>query len=100
MPQLVVAEEIPDACLEAVVRIARGDLEQVFVHRTYVVVDGLVVVVEQNKNVGTAGTGIVEPFVGEPSGHGPVTYEGDGLALESLQSCRLCESERSRDGCR
>ena len=94
VPEAVVAEEIPHPGFEAVVRTARGDFEQVFVHRAYVVVNRLVVVVEQYEQVGPACSGVVQALEGQSTRHRPVPDQRYGLAVQVLDLGGLRESQR------
>ena len=96
IPEFPLAQKVPYSVLEPVVRTAGGDFEQVFVHCSDIVVDGLVVVVEYGEQIGAARSGIVQPFESQASCHCSVSNDGNRLPAESLHPCGFRESQ----GCR
>ena len=63
-------------------------------------VDGLVVVIQENEDVGFGTTGVVQAFKREPAGHGAVADQGYHLFLASLQAGGFGQTQGGRNGCR
>ncbi len=66
----------------------------------YIAVDRLVVVIEDDEQVGGAAAGVVEAFEGKASGERSVADERDGLLIAPAHLGRFGQAEGSRDGCR
>ena len=93
MPESPFPEYVPNLVFEFVVRIAGRDPEQVVVHRTYIVVNGLIVVIEYCEQISVACSGIVESFESQSSGDGSVAYYCYDLPGQILHSGSFSEAK-------
>lgn len=75
-----------------------GHLQEVIVYATLVGVDGNVVVVKYDEDIGLGGACIVQAFPGQAAGEGTVSDDGDGLVLAALQACRFGKTKGGRYG--
>ena len=97
-PQAAVAHTVPHLVLEPVVSAAGSDLKQVVVKAARIAVDGLVVIVQDHQQVGTADPGIVQAFKSEASRKGAVANERDHLMPEALELGGLSQTKCRRNG--
>ena len=70
---------VPDAFLELVVAPVGGDFQQVVVQGADVLVDGDLVVVENDEQVCVQAAGVVDAFEGQAAREGAVADDGDGV---------------------
>ena len=92
------AERFPDIVLDAVVAPAGGQMQQIVVQGPAGRVDALVVVVQENQDVGVALAGIVQALESESAGQGAVADQGRHLVAQPLHARRFRQPERRRDG--
>ena len=87
------SNSVPDSFLCLIVLGVCRYPEQVFVDTSDILVDGDVVVVQDDEHVSLADTGVVESFEGKTSGQGSVSDKSYCLVGESLLFCGFCKSE-------
>ena len=91
-------EQAPQPLLETVVMDRRGDLQQVVLQGARGLVNGHVVVVEYDQQVGLlARSGVVQPFERQAAGHRAVADHGHNLPLFAAQLGRLGHAEGRRN---
>ncbi len=91
------AQPVPYVFLQAVVPLVGGYLEQVVVQRADVLVDGNLVVVEDDQQVGVQAAGVVETLEGQAARHRAVADDGDYVLLSAFHLRRDGHAERGRD---
>ena len=97
--ELGLAQAVPERGFQPVVGGTGGELQQVIVQGAQVPVDGLVVVVQDNEDVGLGAAGVVQSLKRKAAGHGAVADQGYHLLLASLQPGGLGQAQGSRNGC-
>ena len=80
-----VSKPVPYAFLCLIVFRVGGYLEEVFVQTSYVLVNGDVVVIQNDQYVRLAGSGVVQSFECETACERSVSDEGDSLMRKTLQ---------------
>ena len=93
--QVSVAQEFPHLGLDAVVSSAGCEPEQMLVQSAHVALDGLVVVIEDDQQVGIRDAGVVQPLEGEASGHRAVADDGGNLLVRAGNPCAFGYAQRS-----
>ena len=67
------AEDVPDVFFQLVISFGSRDIQQVFVHAADVGVDGHVVVIQDNQQVGVVYSCVIQALESQSPGHGPVS---------------------------
>ena len=73
-----------------------GNLEQVIMNSSYILINGYIVIVQDYEHVCLAGTGIVQAFEGKTSSEGAISDHRDRLIREAELFCRLGKTEGRR----
>ena len=89
---------VPHLVFDAVVEGMGGQVEQVVMHASGILVDGDVVVVEDDEDVGLGGAGIVESLPGQAAGKGAVPDDGHAPLPRSLHAGGLGKAQGGRYG--
>ena len=96
--RFALSQRVPDFVLEPVVERVCGYLQEVVVQAANVLVDGDVVVVQDNEDIGLGRTGVVQAFPGQAAGEGAVADDCDGLFPAAGEMRRLRKAQRGGDG--
>ena len=69
------------------------------VHSAHSLVDGLIIIIQENKQVGFTHAGIVHSLIGQSARKGAIADEGHALRTISQDAGSLGISECGTDGC-
>ena len=92
----------PPASLEPqpVVSLVSVEVQQILLHTTHGMVDGHIIVIENDKQVVRVARNIVQTLVSQSAAHGAIADDSHHMAVLVLQLCSHCHTQRSRNGVR